>query len=207
MTTQWNQSQRTIPHSTFSNLSEHNGNKVQSQSRRDGWRTPKSASCNTVDGFSNCLAAAIDRSTTYNLLSDDDIKSYDPAAIVALPRLALLVAMLDHTWCTMKWEHDPRWILTKREEKESISSGKHWFRNKEHQMQALALHCQDMSINARLQMEQSLINGQGGEIFKQICALADNLMISSSSFCKMLQTSIDQWKSKKSEEEVESLFI
>jgi hypothetical protein len=64
-----------------------------------------------------------------------------------------------------------------------------------------------MSINARLQMEQSLINGQGGEIFKQICALADNLMISSSSFCNMLQTSIDQWKSKKSEEEVDSLFI
>ncbi|CAO3675172.1 unnamed protein product [Umbelopsis ramanniana] len=159
------------------------------------------------DGFTEFLTAAIDRARDSNLLQEDDIKSYDPAAIVALPRLALLVAMLDHDWCLMKWEQDPRWILTKKEEQESISSGKHWFRKREIQLQELAIECQKISVGDRLQLEQTIVNGQGGTAFKKICSVADNLMISSSNFCKMMQSAIDEWKLKQTEDEVESLLI
>ncbi|GAB5593913.1 hypothetical protein Unana1_08813 [Umbelopsis nana] len=207
MAAHWNPSQRTISQTTYNNLVEHDHSKIYTQSRPDGWKTSKASTPETVDGYSTFVSEAIDRSIAYDLLNNDDIRSYDPAAIVALPRLALLVAMLDYSWSTMKWEHDPRWILTKREDQEAITSGKHWFRNRESQMKALAVECQDMATGTRLELEQALVNGQGGQVFKQICALADNLMISSSSFCKMLQSSIDMWKSKMSEEEIESLFI
>jgi hypothetical protein len=159
------------------------------------------------DGFTEFLTAAIDRARDSNLLQEDDIKSYDPAAIVALPRLALLIAMLDHGWRLMKWEHDPRWILTKKEEQEAIRSGKHWFHKRELQMQELAKECQNISVDDRLQLEQTIIHGQGGTTFKKICSLADYLMISSSSFCKMMQSAIDEWKLKQAEDEVESLLI
>ncbi|KAI9276626.1 hypothetical protein BC943DRAFT_340956 [Umbelopsis sp. AD052] len=159
------------------------------------------------DGFTEFLTTAIDRARESNLLQEDDIKSYDPAAIVALPRLALLVAMLDHDWRMMKWEQDPRWILTKKEEREAITSGKHWFRKQELELQELALECQNISVDDRLQLEQTIVNGQGGIAFIKICSLADNLMISSSSFCKMMQSAIDDWKLKQTEDEVESLLI
>ncbi|KAI8578430.1 hypothetical protein K450DRAFT_272845 [Umbelopsis ramanniana AG] len=167
----------------------------------------KGAKPSLQDGFTEFLTAAIDRARDSSLLQEDDIKSYDPAAIVALPRLALLVAMLEHDWRWMKWEQDPRWILTKKEEQEAITSGKHWFRKRELQLQELALECQNISFDDRLQLEQTIVNGQGGTAFKKICSLADNLMISNSSFCKMMQSAIDDWKLKQTEDEVESLLI
>ncbi|KAH8551530.1 hypothetical protein BGW37DRAFT_520488 [Umbelopsis sp. PMI_123] len=188
----------------FSNTMVQDRNKFRRPYDRITWNGAKS---DIQDGFRGFLTAAIDRSIACNLLQDDDIKSYDPVVIVTLPRLALLVAMLDHGWCSMKWVQDPRWILTKKEEQEAITSGKHWFRTMENQLHELAMECQNVSVNDRLRLEQTLINGQGGTVFKKICSLADSLMVGSSNFCKMMQSAIDDWKLKQTEDEVESLFI
>jgi hypothetical protein len=127
-------------------------------------------------------------------------------AIVALPRLALLVAMIDHDWRNMVWQYDARWIVTKREEEDAFTSGKHWFRHRETQVQQLAIQCQSILSEDLIALEQSLVDGQGGEIFKHICSLSGNLM-SSRNFCRLLQSSIDDWKAKLTEEEVDSLLI
>ncbi|KAG2183436.1 hypothetical protein INT43_006442 [Umbelopsis isabellina] len=169
-------------------------------------RSLTSQSSTTVDGFSNFLATAIEKAILKNLLLPEDIKSYDPVVIVTLPRLALLIAMIDCDWRNMLWQHDERWIRTKREEEEAFASGKHWFRHREIQLQQLASQCQSIQDNVRTDLEQSLIRGQGGEIFKHICSLSDAL-ISSRNFCKLLQSTIDDWKTKQTEEELDSLII
>lgn len=204
MASQYLSSQRIEPRTTLCSTIAQDRFKLRRQNNQAASRGTKTG---LKDGFTEFLTASIDRARDRNLLQEDDIRSYDPAAIVALPRLALLVAMLDHDWRFMKWEQDPRWMLTKREEQELISSGKHWFRKREIELQELAVECQRISIDDRLQLEQTIVNGQGGTTFIKICSIADDLMISNSSFCKMMQSAIDEWKLKQTEDEVESLLI
>ncbi|KAJ2964485.1 hypothetical protein NQZ79_g630 [Umbelopsis isabellina] len=193
------------PLQSFNNSSNDNITKML-KIKHPRNRSLSSQSSTTVDGFSSFLTIAIEKALKRHLLLPEDIKSYDPVVIVALPRLALMIAMIDYDWRNMLWEHDARWILTKREEEEAFTSGKHWFRHREIQLQQLASQCQSIQNDDRIDLEQSLVEGQGGEIFKHICSLSDALM-SSRNFCKLLQSTIDDWKTNQTEEEVESLFI
>lgn len=195
----------TKSHESFSNTTDDNFSKIL-EIKHPRNRSLSSRTTSTVDGFSKFLAIAIEKALERNLLLPEEIKSYDPVVIVALPRLALLIAMIDYDWRNMLWQHDERWILTKREEEEAFTSGKHWFRHREIQLQQLASQCQSIQDDVRLDLEQSFVDGQGGEIFKHICSVSDGLM-SSRNFCKLLQSTIDVWKTKQTEKEVESLFI